>query len=203
MKTNTKQLTLMGLLTALVVVLTYFNIPIGPLSITMTVIPVAIAAIALGPVGGAVIGAVFGICSFLQCFGILGLSQMGEFTLNISPVLTFVQRFVPRVLEGFFAGCICKLVSKIANSKVSCFVTGFSTAFLNTVFFMGALVLLFGSNKEFVNTYMLDENGEEKSALLYILGSISINAIAEMIAATLVAGAVGFALIKAKLIKEK
>ncbi len=103
-KVNTKTLVLAGLLAALVMIVTNFNIPIGLLSISLTVIPVAISAIVLEPIGGAVMGTVFGICSFLQCFGILGTSGMGVFTLQISPVLTFLQRFIPRVLEDFCAG---------------------------------------------------------------------------------------------------
>ncbi|MDE7104448.1 MAG: ECF transporter S component [Ruminococcus sp.] len=194
-KVNTKTLVLAGLLAALVVVVTNFNIPIGPLSISLTVIPVAIAAIALGPIGGAVMGAVFGICSFLQCFGILGTSGMGVFTLQISPVMTFLQRFVPRVLDGFCVGWIFRLVTKITNEKVSCFVTGFSTALLNTIFFMSALVIFFGNNSSFQETYM-GSNGP----LIYIISSISVNAVLEMVASTIIAGAVGFALFKAKLI---
>ncbi len=192
---NTKQLVLLGLLTALVVVLTYFNIPIGPLSISMTVIPVAIAAIALGPIGGAVIGAVWGVCSFLQCFGILGTSGMGVFTIEISPVLTFLQRFIPRVLEGYCAGWIFRLMSKATHPKISCFITGFATALMNTIFFMSALVILFGNNQEFNDTYM-----QGKSAFAYIIGAIGINAVLEMVFSTVVAGAVGFALCQAKLI---
>ncbi|MBO5343585.1 MAG: ECF transporter S component [Ruminococcus sp.] len=194
-KVDTRKLALMGLLTALVVVLTYFNIPIGPLSISMAMIPVAIAAIALGPIGGAVIGAVWGVCSFLQCFGILGVSGMGVFTVEISPVLTFLQRFIPRVLEGYCAGWIFKLMSKATHPKISCFITGFSTALLNTIFFMSALVILFGNNQEFVDKYMGD-----KSPIAYILGAISLNAVVEMALSTIVAGAVGFALCQAKLI---
>ena len=183
-KVDTKKLALMGLLTALVVVLTYFNVPIGPLSITMTVIPVAIAAIALGPIGGAVIGAVWGVCSFLQCFGILGSSGMGVFTVQISPVLTFLQRFIPRVLEGYLAGWIFRIVSKATHPKISCFITGFSTALMNTIFFMSALVLLFGNNQDFVDTYM-----QGQSAIAYIFGAVLGNALLEMAASTIVAGA--------------
>lgn len=195
-KTNTKQLALLGLLTALVVVLSNIVIPINGLTITLNVIPVAIAAIALGPVGGAVIGGVFGICSFLQCMSILGTSPMGMFTFDINPALTFLQRFVPRALDGFCVGWIFRLATKITNEKVSCFITGFFAAFLNTVFFMSALVIFFGNNADFVEKYM-----GEKNALAYIIGAISINAVSEMVVATIVAGAVGFALYKAKLIE--
>ena len=104
-----RELTLLGLLTALLIVMSctplgYLNI--GPLAITFNVIPVAIAAIALGPTGGAIVGAVFGITSFLQAMGIGGASTMGIITFEISPLLTFVQRFVTRVLVGLLTGLI-------------------------------------------------------------------------------------------------
>ena len=202
-KVSTRSLVLMGLLTAIIGVFSCTpigSIPIGPLVITLNVIPVAIAAIALGPIGGAAMGAVFGLFSFLQCIGIGIPSTMGIFTFEISPFSTFIQRFVPRVLDGFLAGCIFRLVSKISNAKISCFITGFCTALLNTIFFMSALVMLFGNNAEFAEKYMTDEDGNVKSAIIYILTSISLNAVCEMIAATIVAGAVGFALIRAKMI---
>ena len=202
-KVSTRSLVLMGLLTAIIGVFSCTpigSIPIGPLVITLNVIPVAIAAIALGPISGAAMGAVFGLFSFLQCIGIGIPSTMGIFTFEISPFSTFIQRFVPRVLDGFLAGCIFRLVSKISNAKISCFITGFCTALLNTIFFMSALVMLFGNNAEFAEKYMTDEDGNVKSAIIYILTSISLNAVCEMIAATIVAGAVGFALIRAKMI---
>ncbi len=202
-KVSTRSLVLMGLLTAIIGVFSCTpigSIPIGPLVITLNVIPVAIAAIALGPIGGAAMGAVFGLFSFLQCIGIGIPSTMGIFTFEISPFSTFIQRFVPRVLDGFLAGCIFRIVSKISNAKISCFITGFCTALLNTIFFMSALVMLFGNNAEFAEKYMTDEDGNVKSAIIYILTSISLNAVCEMIAATIVAGAVGFALIRAKMI---
>lgn len=202
-KVSTRSLVLMGLLTAIIGVFSCTpigSIPIGPLVITLNVIPVAIAAIALGPIGGAAMGAVFGLFSFLQCIGIGIPSTMGIFTFEISPFFTFIQRFVPRVLDGFLAGCIFRIISKISNAKISCFITGFCTALLNTIFFMSALVMLFGNNAEFAEKYMTDEDGNVKSAIIYILTSISLNAVCEMIAATIVAGAVGFALIRAKMI---
>ena len=42
---------------------------IGPLSISLLTIPVVIGAMLIGPGAGAVLGAVFGITSFAQCFG--------------------------------------------------------------------------------------------------------------------------------------
>lgn len=196
-KLGTKQLVLLGLLTAILLVMSYTPLGylnIGPLAISFNVIPVALAAITLGPVGGAVVGGVFGITSFLQCIGVGGSSAMGVILFDINPVLAFVQRFIPRVLDGLLIGFIFKGVRKVSNTYVSCAVTGFCSAFFNTAFFMSALVLLFG-NTEYVQGLMGGKN-----FIVFICTFVGINAVCEMLASTLISGAVGAALYKAKLI---
>lgn len=70
---TTAQLTLLGLMAAILLLMAYTPLGylnIGPLAISFNVIPVAISAVVLGPVGGAVAGAIFGLTSFLQCIGV-------------------------------------------------------------------------------------------------------------------------------------
>ena len=197
-KFDTKSIVMLGVLAAMVMLFSFTpigSIPIGPLVITLNVIPVAIAAVALGPVGGAIIGAVFGMFSFLQCFGIGIPSGMGAMRVQINPFFAFVQRFIPRALDGFLAGLIFNAVAKATDVRLSYFVTGFCTALMNTAFFMLSLVFLFG-NTEYVQGLM-----KGKSVLPFIVSFVGINAVVEMITATIVTGAVGFALYQAKLIK--
>jgi len=196
-KWNTKQLVILGLLTALTMIFSFTpigSIPVGPLVITLNVIPIALAAVAAGPIGGLVIGSVFGLLSFLQCFGIGVPSGMGAILADINPFLAFVQRLFPRALDGFLVGLIFKGVSKLTNSYVACAVTGFFSAFLNTALFMTALVVLYG-NTEYVQGLMGGKN-----ILVFICTFVGVNAVCEMLAATIVTGAVGAALCKAKLI---
>lgn len=194
-RTTTVKLTLFALLTALLVVLGYVNIPQpAGLSITFNMIPVAIAAIAMGISGGALMGGVFGLISFLQCFGLVGYSGMGAVLVGISPVLCFIQRFCSRVLVGILAALVYRGVSKRLNTYLSCLITGFSAAFFNTLFFMSSLVLLFG-NTEYIQGLMAG-----RSVIAFIIASVGINAVVEMIVAAVVTGAVGAALKKAKLI---
>ncbi|MDO5135422.1 MAG: ECF transporter S component [Eubacteriales bacterium] len=197
-KLKTSQITMLGLMAAILLLMAYTPLGylnIGPLAITFNVIPVAISAIVLGPVGGAAAGAVFGLTSFLQCIGIGGTSAMGATLFNINPVLAFIQRFLPRLLDGFLLGFLFQGVRrKTKNVYVSCVVTGFFSAFLNTVFFMGALVLLFG-NTEYVQGLMGGRN-----VILFICTFVGINAVCEMVASSVITGAVGAALSKARLI---
>ena len=192
-----RELTLLGLLTALLLVMSftplgYLNI--GPLAITLNMIPVAIGAIALGPTGGAILGGVFGMTSFLQCLGIGGTSAMGVATFDVSPFLTFVNRFFPRLLTGLATGYIFKGVKALSNRTLAGFIAGFSAAFLNTALFMLTLVLFFG-NTDYLQTLM---NG--KSIILFIVTFVGINAVFEMLVSTVVSGMLAKALEKARLI---
>lgn len=199
MKTGLKsrQLTLMGLLSAVLLVfaftpLGYLNI--GPLAITFNMIPVAVAAVALGPVGGAVTGAVFGMTSFLQCLGIGGTSAMGVILFEISPIFAFVQRFVPRLVAGWLVGWIYRGVRKMGNQKIAAYAAGFCAAFLNTALFMLALVGLFGDTP-YVQGLVAGRN-----ILVFICTFVGVNAVAEMIVSTLIVGVLGSALERAHLL---
>lgn len=196
-KFTTAQLTLLGLMIAILLVMSYTPLGylnIGPLAISFNVIPVAISASVLGPVGGAVAGGVFGLTSFLQCIGVGGTSAMGVMLFSINPFLAFVQRFFPRLLDGICLGYIFRGVRKLSNTYVACAVTGFFSAFLNTLFFMSALVGLFG-NTEYVQNLMGGHNVIIGCCLM-----VGINAVCEMVSSTIITGAVGAALSRAHLI---
>ncbi len=197
-KFTTSQITLLGLMVAILLLMAYTPLGylnIGPLAISFNMIPVAISAITMGPVGGAVAGAVFGLTSFGQCIGIGGLSGMGAALFAINPTFAFIQRFLPRLVDGILLGYIFSGVrKKTKNIYVSCAVTGFLSAFLNTLFFMGMLVGLFG-NTEYVQGLMGGKN-----VIVFICTFVGVNAVCEMLSATVVTGAVGAALYKARLL---
>ena len=196
-KTSTRDFVLLALLVAVLVVLGYVNIPQpAGLSITFNMIPVAIAAIVLGVRGGAIIGGAFGLISFLQCFGIVGFSGMGAALTEISPVLSFVQRFVSRLLVGVLTALAYRALRRKINLYVSSVITGFLAAFLNTLFFMSFLVLLFGST-EYLQTMMAG-----RGVLTFIVATVGINAVVEMAVSAVLTGAVGAALHRAGLIRE-
>ena len=199
MKTNrvdTRRMVLLAMLSGILLVMSftplgYLNI--GPLAISLNMIPVAIGAVALGPGGGAILGAVFGITSCLQCVGIGGTSHMGVILFEISPVLTIIQRLVPRVLAGCLTGVVYGGLHKL-HQRYAAYVAGFCAALFNTVLFMAALVLLFGK------TPYLQDLIAGRNILVFILGFVGINALVEMLAATATVGVVCKALEKLKLI---
>ncbi len=197
MNSSVTRLVLLGLLTAIMLVMSftplgYLNI--GPLAITLNVVPLAIAGVTLGPVGGAIVGAVFGLTSFLQCIGIGGTSAMGVICFEINPFFAFLQRFLPRFLDGLLVGLLFQLMSKYMKSGFACAAAGFLAAFLNTVLFMTALILLYG------NTEYLQEKIAGQNLIVFVCSFVGINAVFEMIASTLLVGAIGEALFRSKLV---
>ena len=195
-RTKVSRMTLLALLVAVLIVLAYVNIPMPfGLSITFNMIPVAVAATAMGLPGGMIVGGAFGLISFLQCFGVFGFSPLGAALVNISPVLMFIQRFVSRVMVGVLAALVYKAMDRTrAPLYVKGLVTGFSSAFFNTLFFMSLLVLFFGTSEK------LAGSSAEKGVLMYIISSVGINAVVEMAVAAVVTGAVGTALRKARML---
>lgn len=199
MSFSTRRLTILGLMVGILLLLPYTPLGylnIGPLAITFNMIPVAICAITLGPIGGVIAGSVFGITSFCQCFGGLGIgvSAMGAILFGINPFLAFIQRFVPRALVGFLLGYIFRWAKKIKGISFATSVTGFLAAFLNTVFFMSSLILLYG-NTEYMRGLIGGQN-----IILFACAFVGVNAVVEMIVSTIVTGAVGTALFKTRII---
>lgn len=183
---ETRRMVLLAMLSAILLMMSftplgYLNI--GPLAISLNMIPVAIGAVALGPGGGAFLGAVFGMTSCLQCVGIGGTSAMGMILFEISPFLTILQRFATRVLAGWLSGIVYRELRKL-HFRYASSVAGFSAALFNTVLFMAALVLLFGQ------TQYLQELIAGRNVLVFIISFVGINAVVELFSTTIVAGAV-------------
>ena len=196
-KNKTKRMVLLSMLSGILLVMSFTPLgylTIGPLAISLNMIPVAVAAVALGPSAGAFLGAVFGVTSCLQCVGIGGTSPMGVALFEISPILTIVQRFVPRVLAGWLSGAAYRGLRKITSHGLASSITGYCASLLNTVLFMAALVALFG-NTEYIQSMMGGKN-----VLVFICTFVGVNAVVEMLAATLAVGAVCKALEKTRLI---
>lgn len=141
-----RTLTQMALLLAIVLVMAYTPLgylPLGPLNTSLITIPVAIGAMTMGPVAGAVLGAAFGLTSFMNA--VQGSSLMGVALLNASPVGYFIQAVIGRILCGLCAGLVYLGVKKAlpGKTKLCCVIGAVSTPLLNTFFYMGFMMLLF------------------------------------------------------------
>lgn len=158
---------------------------IGPLSIALVTIPVVIGAMVVGPSGGFILGAVFGITSFVQCFG---KDPFGTALFEINPFFTFLMCVPTRILMGGFCGLIFKGLRKVDKSKTVCyFASGLCGALLNTIFFMSVLILCFW-NTEYIQN-IASGNGAT-TVLLFIVAMVGLNGIVEMIACAILGGGI-------------
>ncbi len=167
-------------------------IKVGALSISLITIPVAIGAIAISPAAGALLGCVFGITSFAQCF--TG-DAFGAALISISPFYAFLVCIPTRILAGWLCGLVFKALHRPAKlRKISYYIGGFSMGFFNTVFFMSVLVICYW-NAEVVQAW--SQSLGALNPITFIVLSISLNAIVEWVSCTVVGGVVGLALSKA------
>ena len=189
--TKTIKMAQMAILIAVVLIMAFT--PLGylktvGLEISLITIPVAIGAMVIGPLAGAVLGAVFGLTSFYQCFG---MSQFGSMLLSINPLYTFLVCVPTRILMGYLAGVLFKGFIKADKKNVVCyFLGGLVTAMLNTIFFMGVLVL------GFWGTDYIQGLAGGNGVMLFIILFVGINGVVEWIATTVAGGIVSKAVAK-------
>lgn len=189
-RTNVRWLTQLALLVAILLVMNYTPLgylQIGPLSASLLTVPVAIGAMTMGPTAGAILGAVFGATSFIHA--VEGKSALSAALFSASPVGTFVVCVVSRVLMGLCTAllfqALCKVLPKFP--KFCCFAGGLIAPVLNTVFFMGSLVLIF-YHIDYVQN--LAQSLGAGNALMFIVLCVGVQAIIEWVICCLVAGAV-------------
>ena len=97
----------LGILTAMVVVLQLLSnyVQFGPVSITLSLFPIAVGAMLYGPLGGLFLGLVNGVI-------VLTAPSTISFFFAYSPVGTIVVCLLKTGLAGFVAGLIFKLYKK-------------------------------------------------------------------------------------------
>ena len=162
------------------------------LEITLIVVPVAVGAVTLGPAAGAILGGVFGVTSFIQCFG---MSPFGAALLGINGFLTFLVCVPTRILMGWLTGLIYKGLRKTKlPSGASVTISNLCCPLLNTTFFMGMLVIGF-YNTEYIQSFVSALGA--KNALLFILAFVGVNGLVEAIVCFVVGTAISAALKKA------
>ncbi|NBI10959.1 ECF transporter S component [Colidextribacter sp. OB.20] len=190
-KTDVRYLAELSLLTAIVLIMAYT--PLGYLKtpwgveITFIVVPVAVGSIVLGPKAGAFLGLVFGLTSFAQCFG---ASPLGVIFLQESPLGTFFCCVVNRVLVGVVPGLLYlafRHSSRLRNPGLA--LCCFLTPALNTLLYIVGNWIIFHDTwlNVSVSTYGYTGGGGA-SLLIFMMGMVAVNGLAEA-ATCLVLGA--------------
>lgn len=194
-KKGTLYLVQLALLVAIIILMAFT--PIGYLrvsiiEITLIVIPVAVGAALMDPMAGAILGGVFGVTSFIQCFG---MSPFGAALLQINPLWTFLVCVPTRILAGWLAGLIAAAFKKVKRLRpVSYYAASLLCPLLNTVLFTSLLCLFF-----FQTSYIQGIAGG-RNVLLFAVFFVGINGVVEAIACFLVGG--GLAHVLSRVLKN-
>ncbi len=161
---------------------------LGAVEMTFIMIPVAVGAISLGEKSGAFLGLVFGISSFIQCFG---MSPFGAALLQINPVYTFIMCLVPRVLMGYLCGVIYKLLAKLKKG-VAVIIASFSAPVINTILFITSLMIFFGKSD-----FIMGMRAGSENLIAFLVAFVGFNGVMEIVTTTLITPPVALAVEKA------
>ncbi len=190
-KAKILMLTENAMLASIVVLMAFTPIgylQIGLVKMTFIMIPVAVGAVTLGEKSGAFLGLVFGITSFVQCFG---LDIFGTTLMSINPIYTFIMCLVPRVLMGYLCGLVYKTLAKVKKG-VAVVIASLSAPIFNTLFFMTLLMLFFGNSD-----YIMSMRAGTENLWAFLVAFVGLNGVMEIVTTVLIAPPVALAIEKA------
>lgn len=160
-------------------------------------IPIAVGAIYLGPVAGLILGGVFGLLSLWDAM--TGQSGMTVWFFNADPFNTILLCVGMRMLMGWITGLIFMGLKKIDKTKtISYFVSALSAPLLNTLFFMGYIILVF-YNTEYIQNLVAEKS--IANPVMFVVVLVGVQGLIEAGAGCLIGGAVSKILSKIKGVK--
>ena len=198
-KKDTRWLTSVALMAAIVILLA--NTPLGMIQLpiikaTTVHIPVILGAILLGPAAGAVLGAVFGICSMISntmapTLLSFAFSPFMSMTGIIGAVKAVWISVGCRIMIGVVAGWVWILLKKMKVNRLAALpVTGFIGSMTNTVFVMGSIYLMLAREYAQARSVAVD------AVWGLILGTVTASGVPEAIAAAILVALIGKVLLK-------
>lgn len=198
-KKDTKWMVSVALMAAIVILLA--NTPLGMIQLpiikaTTVHIPVIIGAILLGPLAGAILGGVFGICSMIS-----NTTAPTLLSFAFSPFLSttgipgmFKAIWISvgcRILIGVVAGWLWILLTKVkVKPLLGLALTGFVGSMTNTVFVMGSIYFLFAAQ------YAAAKEVALSAVFGLVMATVTASGIPEAIAAAILVAAIGKALLR-------
>ena len=145
-----KNVTILGVLTAIIVVLQIFGsyFRIGTISLSFVLVPIVIGGILTGVIGGTILGFIFGVITLVM--GIVGADQFTFILFSDHPFLTIITCVIKGSAAGFMSGFVYKLL-KDKNLTLSTFAASAVAPIVNTgLFIVGAFCMADTLNSNFV-----------------------------------------------------
>lgn len=145
-----KNVTILGVLTAIIVVLQIFGsyFRIGTISLSFVLVPIVIGGILTGVIGGTILGFIFGVITLVM--GIVGADQFTFILFSDHPFLTILTCVIKGSAAGFMSGFVYKLLTD-KNLTLSTFAASAVAPIVNTgLFIVGAFCMADTLNSNFV-----------------------------------------------------
>ncbi|URZ03913.1 ECF transporter S component [Clostridium felsineum] len=163
-KLKTRQITMIGLLFAVTIVLGVTGIgflPIPPFKTTIMHIPVIIGAIVGGPIVGAITGLLFGIFSIIQAIN----TPLPTSFIFMNPLVSVL----PRILIGIISYYVYKIIKR--KSEKSGIILGIiAGSFTNTLGVLGMIYILYIN--AYANALHISYSTAVKSLLILVANGI-------------------------------
>ena len=195
-KKDTRYLVTIAMFAAIIILLA--NTPLGMIQLpiikaTTVHIPVILGAVLLGPAAGAILGAIFGICSMVSntmAPTLLSFAFSPFLAQDLPGVFKAIWISVGcRIMIGVVAGWLFILFRKFkVNTWISLPITGFVGSMTNTVFVMGSIYLLLARQ------YAEAKQVAVSAVWGLVMGTVTASGIPEAIAAAVLVAALGKAL---------
>jgi uncharacterized membrane protein len=185
-KLTTKQMTKVGVLSAITIVMGITRvgfIPVGAFNATIMHVPVIIGAILEGPVVGMLIGLIFGIFSMIQA---VTAPTIMSFAF-INPLVAVLPRILIALASYYLYNIISKVIKK---DKVAIPIAAALGSMTNTVGVLGMIYILYVD--QFAKVLSINVDG----VLAVIFTTAGTNGVVEAIVAAVITSAVVIAVRK-------
>ena len=143
-QTNTKarDIAMLAIMIAIVAVMQVLStyVSFGAFKITLTLVPIVVGGILLGPAKGAILGAVFGL--MVSIFSVIGADPGGAMVFAARPFVAWVFCLVRGAAVGALCALIYRAIAK-KNQSVGCFVAAIAAPILNTGIFIVGMLIFF------------------------------------------------------------
>lgn len=141
---KTQNLVMLAVFVALVLVLQTVSAlaaKFGIFSITLTLVPIVVGGILMGPANGAILGFVFGV--MVSIFSITGLDAGGLMVFQANPFLGWLVCLLKGTMAGFLPALLYHALPKKMPPLVSAFIASILAPIANTGIFLAGMYLFF------------------------------------------------------------
>lgn len=181
-----------GLLMGIIILLQLFasGLRIGPVPISLVLIPIVVGAVLYGPAIGAFLGGVFGLIVIIMI--VVGMDPASMLMMQFNAVGTVITCMVKGILAGLVPGLVYKMFAKTKKKKTGYVLASACAPIMNTGFYVLMVITIFKGLME--NAYKIQGIG---AVFATIMAMIATNFIAEVATTAIIAPIVIVAVKKA------